>query len=109
MRLTQETIRQIITAHNEGCTHSAIARTHSIDVSTVRYHVEKVEATYGTTNVYSLVPPVRRACEHPSLKCLICGRAQDYIHRRELDTIRELKQKLERANKLLEAHGYSVE
>ncbi len=109
MRLSPDKIREIIIAHNSGQPHSAIAKEHRIDSSTVRYHVEKVEATYGTTNVYSLIPVKRKVCNHPSLKCLVCGMAQDHMHRRELDEICQLQTKLQRANELLARFGYEVE
>ena len=109
MRLSQHQIREILIAHNQGLPHSTIARTHNIDTSTVRYHVEKTETLYGTTNIYAVVAPKRRACNHPSLKCLVCGMAQDHIHRRELEQINQLEAKLERANEILARFGYSVE
>lgn len=109
MRLSPEKIREIIIAHNSGLPHSTIAKQHCIDPSTVRYHVEKVEANYGTTNVYSLIPVAKKACNHPSLKCLVCGMAQDHIHRREIDEINQLQTKLQRANEILARFGYEVE
>jgi hypothetical protein len=92
MRLSQETILQMIAALNEGETRSVIAERFSVDAATVRYHEERFVTTYGSTRaVYSLIKPPPRPCEHPSLKCLICGKAQDHIHRRELEYIKQLR------------------
>lgn len=109
-RLTAQTIQQILVEHSQGEAKSVIARRHEVDVSTVKYHVEKFENHYGSTSaVYSLIPPTPRACQHPSLKCLVCGKAQDHIHRREREEIAQLTQRLDRANTILERHGYDVE
>lgn len=95
MRLSKETIREILTAYSQGQTKSAIATTHQVDVSTVRYHIDAFERTYGSTGaVYALVRPIQRECNHPSLKCLVCGQAQDSIRRREAEEIERLTVKL---------------
>lgn len=106
MRLDREQIRALIQAHNRGVAHGEIAATLSVDVSTVRYHVEKTERLYGTTiGVYAVVQP-KKACEHPSMKCLVCGKAQDAIHRREIECIHRLTSALEQANERLTRYGY---
>jgi catalase len=107
MRLTPDIIHQILIAHNKGESRSVIAHKFSVDAATVTYHIEKFENTYGSTEaVYALIRPVQRACTHPSMKCLICGQAQDHIHRRELQTIRNLTTALAAANLKLEEMGF---
>lgn len=110
MRLSKETIREILIANSQGEAKSAIAARYNVDVSTVRYHVENFERTYGASaNVYAIVRPIQRACSHPSLKCLICGMAHDNIHRRELEKIESLTIKLKGATELLRRYGHEVE
>ena len=110
MRLSREQIIEMLFAHNKGATKSSIAAEHSVDPSTVRYHIETFENTYGSTAaVYSLIKPVQRACEHPSLKCLICDQAQNNIHRRELETIKHQKQLIEKQRTTLASFGYVMD
>lgn len=103
-RLSQEKIFEIIIAHDKGMSRSANAKKHECDPSTVKYHVEKFEGTYGTTTaVYALVQPKQeRQCQHPSLKCSLCGVSQDNIRRRELEEINRLRS-------LLISHGIEVD
>lgn len=106
MRLDGEQIRQIILAHNRGVAHSQIANDLEVDVSTIRYHVEKTERMYGTTiGVYAVVKP-KKICQHPSLQCLVCKAAQDNIRRREFEHIERLSLALQKANQILEREGY---
>lgn len=107
MRLTTDTIHQILKAVSDGEARSAIAERFSVDPATVRYHVEQFENVYGSTSaVYSIIRPVQRACTHPSMKCLICGKAHDAIHRRELEEIRHLKRAFAEASSTLVQLGY---
>ena len=109
-RLSPETIREILVAHNNKVPTSRIAAENNIDASTVRYHIEAFESVYGSSSaVYALVKPVQRVCEHPSLKCLICGVAHDNIHRHELEEITRLNIKLDQARDLLTGYGYSLD
>lgn len=110
MRLSQEQVREMIVAAAQGVPRTKIAQQYSVDNSTVRYHIERFESKYGsTTAIYSLIPPKSKACTHPSLKCLLCGKAQDAIRRRELETIKELTIKLEQAQAILARYGYELE
>jgi catalase len=107
MRLSKDQIREILIAHSHGEEKAVIAARHKIDVSTVRYHVDAFENSYSTTErIYALVRPVQVACHHPSLKCLVCGQANDNLRRRELETIATLKEQLARANATLTHLGY---
>lgn len=106
MRLSQDTIREIITCHNRGDAPSKIASRLAIDASTVKFHIERVERTYGTTNVYSVAPPTAKVCIHPSLKCLLCGHTRDHIRRREREKIKHLEAALEAANSIIVQNGY---
>ena len=91
-RLDRETVFEILVAHNRGEDRSVIAKRHNIDVGTVDYHVEKHERVYGSTSVvYALIKPVQSICQHPSTKCTICGKAQDFITRREREEITRLR------------------
>lgn len=109
MRLSREDIYQIIVAHNQGEKRSVIAERFSVDNATVTYHIEQFERKYGSTRaVYSLVQPPKKVCCHPSLKCLVCGRAQDNIRREELDKINHLTRALAVANNRLETLGYEA-
>lgn len=108
-RLSPDTIRDILTKHSQGQAVTKIAREYSVDSSTVRYHVEKFERVYGSTdNVYMLIKSVQKVCQHHSLKCLVCGKAQDSIHRQELTEIHQLKTKLKQANTILAREGYEI-
>lgn len=110
MRLSQETIYQIIKAVDQGIPERQVAADFQVDSSTVKYHVERFEQNYGFTGaVYALIKPKKRPCEHPSLQCLICGTGIDELRRRERDEIALLKQKLDKAMATLERHGYSIE
>ncbi len=110
MRLSKETIREILIANSQGEAKSAIAARYGVDVSTVRYHVENFERTYGASaNVYAVIRPIQRACSHPSLKCLVCGMAHDNIHRREVETINALTTKLNEAREILRRYGHEIE
>lgn len=109
MRLSKNKIYQIVMAADQGRGPSQIAKEFSVDSSTVRYHVELFENTYGSTSaVYSLIPKPK-ACNHPSSKCLVCGQAWDQVHRRELEEIMQLKHKLQRAEGLLSRFGYTLD
>lgn len=109
-RLLPETIKEMLVKHSQGMAISKIAKEYLVDTSTVRYHVEKFERVYGTTsNVYCVVQQVQRMCHHPSMKCLVCGVAQDAIHRRELEEIIHLKTQLEEAKAILERYGHVIE
>jgi len=110
MRLPPEKIQQILIAANNGDTRSAIATRLKVDISTVSYQIEQGELAYGTTRnaIYALVKPAPKVCTHPSLKCLICGKAQDHIHRRESEHIRHLTTALTVANQRLLSLGYEA-
>lgn len=106
-RLPDDVINKMIIAHNEGMPRAEIARTFKVDPSTVSYHLERIERLYGTTTVvYSLVKPEPKPCEHPSLRCLVCGMTSDHIHRRDLETIHHLQAALEQANRIIITHGH---
>jgi hypothetical protein len=110
MRLRPEQIRDILYARSQGEARSAVAARFGVDPSTVRYHEESFERTYGVSaTIYTLVKPVQRVCTHPSLKCLVCGQAQDHIHRRELEEIQHLKADLAAVYRKLNDLGYLVE
>ena len=109
-RLSPETIREILVAHSNHVPTARIAEANNVDPSTVRYHVEAFENVYGSSAaVYALVRPVQRVCAHPSLKCLVCGVAQDNIHRHELEEITRLKIRLDQARDLLAGYGFDLE
>jgi hypothetical protein len=102
MRLSQATIREIIVAHNNKEATTIIAARFNVSEETVESHITRFVQTYGTTQaVYSLIPLAPKPCQHPSLKCLLCGHARDHIRRRERETITELTQRLEKANAIL--------
>lgn len=109
--LKADEIREIIAAHQQGTPKSEIARQFNIDNTTVRYHVNRFERNFSfNTNVFAVIPVVeRKPCQHPSLKCLVCGVAQDILRRRELDIIRELQTKLDKANAILRRHDLLME
>lgn len=110
MRLSKEQIREILIANSQGEAKSAIAQRLHVDVSTVRYHVEIFERTYGASaNVYAIIRPIQKTCNHPSLKCLVCGMAHDNLHRRETETICRLSSELDRAKRLLSKNGITME
>lgn len=109
-RLSREQIQEILVKHSQGVKQSQIAREEDVDPSTVRYHIEIFEQTYGSTAaVYSLIKPVQRACQHPSMKCLVCGKAQDHIHRHELEEIERLRIKLDQARTILAEYNRTLE
>lgn len=109
-RLLPETIKEILKKHSKGIAISKIAKEYSVDTSSIRYHVEKFERIYGTTDkIFIEVQKKQRVCDHPSTKCLICGIAQNAIHRRELAEIRNLKTKLEEAKAILARYGHEIE
>lgn len=110
MRLSKQQIGEILLAHHNGEAKSAIAAKYNVDVSTVRYHVEIFERTYGQPeNIYAIIRPIQRACPHPSLKCLVCGMAHDNLHRRETETICKLSSEVDRLKMTLRRHGHEVE
>jgi len=98
MRLSKDSIREIIVAFKEGESQAAIARRHQIDDSTVRYHVDKFETSYlHGSGVYSLIKAdVQHECIHPSTVCSVCGKRHDTLMREERLKIRELEQRLAR-------------
>lgn len=102
-RLTKQEIEDLIKAHLNNIPNGQIAIQFTIDASTVRYHIARFKrGKWVSGEDYPL--PSKTACIHPSLKCLVCGIAQNQIRRRELDTIRQLQAKLARANAILVAH-----
>lgn len=109
--LSQVEIRDIVTSFYNGETKLAIAERLNIDHSTVHYHIRKHTGSYPEQhNVYSVIKVnLRPVCSHPSLKCFLCGLAQDELRRRERQTIQELTEKLNRATALLERNGLCVE
>ena len=108
-RLLPATIKEMLVKHSEGIPVSQIAREYSVDSSTVRYHVERFEKVYGSTeNVYCLVKQVQKVCHHPSMKCLVCGVAHNAIHRRELEEITHLQTQLEQAKAILARYGHEL-
>jgi DNA-binding transcriptional ArsR family regulator len=110
MRLSKETILEILTASADGETPGTIAKRFGVDPSTVRHHIEVFENTYGSVDhVYTVIRSVQRICTHPSLKCLVCGQAHDHIHRRELEDIALLTTKLDIAREVLKRYGYELE
>ena len=95
-RLSKYQIREILIKNHQGVPRSQIAAQFNCDQSTVRYHIEQFERTYGSSAaVYSVIRPVQQICSHPSMKCSLCGKAQDAIRRREMDEITRLRAKLE--------------
>lgn len=108
--LKPDEIREMIALHQEGVPRAEIAKQYTIDPTTVRYHVDRFERGFTRSSVYTIIStPIRRECNHPSLKCLVCGMAQDHIHRRELETIRDLKTELTRLRAILEKHDLLTE
>jgi hypothetical protein len=109
-QLSSETIRDIIAQHQLGTNDLEIASTFQVDKATVRYHIERFESTYGRTNVYEVIVIRQpKPCQHPSLKCLLCGTAQDHIRRRELEIIKDLTSRLTKAEDILRRHDLLVE
>ena len=99
MRLDRATIYHIIEARHNGMTRRAVAARFTVDQSTVRYHEEQFVDKYGSlAAIVSMIAAAPKPCIHPSLKCLVCGRAQDHIHRAELHEIRQLRRALGAAN-----------
>ena len=87
--LTKDEIRGVIDARLNNTPTRQVAQHFNIDVSTVLYHVGRHKrSAWGNGNVVSLQP---KACIHPSLKCLLCGVAQDELRRREREYIRDLE------------------
>lgn len=109
--LSQTEIRDIITSHQSGEPKLSIARRLAIDNSTVHYHIRKFEQSYPEQGgVYALIRSnLRMECQHPSYKCLVCGKAQDAIQGEERRLIRELTARLAVANERLKRAGYVVE
>ena len=108
-RLLPETIKEILVKHSQGVAIALLAKEYSVDTSSVRYHVEKFEKIYGSTDkIFLEVQKVQRVCHHPSTKCLVCGVAQNIIRRRELEEIRNLKTKLEEAKTILARYGHEL-
>lgn len=110
MRLSKTQIQEILIAHSQGEAKSAIAARFNVDVSTVRYHVEIFQRTYGAPeNIYAIIRPVQKACTHPSLKCLVCGLAHDNLHRRETEAICKLSSEVDRLKAILRRYGHHSE
>lgn len=108
MRLGRDKINQIIVAVHQGEMRSAISKRFDVDRATIDYHVEQFEERYGSTAaIYSIIPVQKKACCHPSLKCLVCGKAQDNLRREELEKITKLERALNAANTRLESYGHT--
>ncbi|MER0170343.1 MAG: hypothetical protein DU489_07015 [Nitrosomonas sp.] len=89
---------------------SNIAKDHSVDNATIRYHVKQFEQIYGSTEkVYLLIKSVQKTCNHPSSKCLVCGVATDTTHRQELEQISQLKTKLAEVKAILARYGHEID
>jgi IS30 family transposase len=108
--LKPDEIREMIALHQDGVPKAEIARQLSVDPKTVHCHVVRFERSFNRSSVYVVMgTPARRECNHPSLKCLVCGMAQDHMRRRELETIRDLKTELTRVKAILEKHDLLTE
>lgn len=110
MRLSKVQVREIIIAAEQGDDFLIIAKRFHCDPSTVEHHVTSFERLYGALSyIHRLVPEKPRPCQHPSLRCLVCGLTVDHIHRRELEEIGILKARLERYEAILRREGYDVD
>jgi hypothetical protein len=109
--LSREEIWDIIRSSQAGESKGSIARRHDVDHSTVIYHLDKYHRAYPEeSSVYAVIKvQARKTCTHPSAKCTLCGRMEDKIKREERRLIRELTERLARANKRLTAAGLAVE
>lgn len=109
--LSQLQIREIVVASAEGSTDADVAERFSVDRTTVAYHRKKFEQAYPEQpSVYGRIKrDLRRCCEHPSLKCSLCGRHRDELRRDEKRIIRELREQLEAAHRKLMKAGIEVE
>jgi hypothetical protein len=109
MRLSKVQIREIILAADQGEDFAAIATRFTCDPSTVEHHVTSFERLYGSLSyIHRLVPEKKRPCQHPSLRCLVCGLAADHIHRREIEEIAHLKAAIAKYEQILERDGYDI-
>jgi hypothetical protein len=108
--LSQSEVHDIIRSFNDGETKSQIALRYGIDHSTVIYHIRKHERLGSySSDVYAVVAVEPKPCIHPSMKCLVCGRAQDELRREERQLIRDLQNRLKIAQERLKTHGIPVE
>lgn len=110
-RLDRDTIDKIVLAYYEGKSQLAISKEFGIHHTTVAYHVKEYDKYhYDKTTVYAVIKSHhKRTCEHPSLKCFLCGMHLDNLRTEQRDTIFRLEQKLKQANERLEAAGLYVE
>jgi hypothetical protein len=109
-RLSKIQIREILIAADQGEDFGVIARRFGCDPGTVEHHVEAFERLYGALSyIHRLVPEKKRECQHPSLRCLVCGMTVDHIRRRELEEIAQLKARIARYEIILTREGYDVE
>lgn len=90
-QLEPERIQEILVLFfKEKKNPSEISLLMNVDRSTVYYHVKKC-------NKYALIQNSKKTehrCHHTALKCLLCGRAHDYIKREELEIIDTLKKRI---------------
>lgn len=96
MRLSKQSIQEIVISYKSGESQASLAKRFSIDHSTVRYHVDKYDESllYGS-GVYTLIRVnAQDACVHPSTVCSVCGKRHDTLHRDERLKIKELEQEL---------------
>lgn len=98
--LKKAEIAQIIALHIQQVPNRDIAIQIACDISTVRYHITRHENGHRPL----ITTPSPNVCTHPSLKCLLCGRALDYLRRQEREQIRHLTEKLAKANAILTQH-----
>lgn len=110
--LSKAEIREIARAYYADKEPKAsIAKRLTIDVTTVGYHLRKYEKSYPENpSIYSVVRiEHRKECTHPSVKCMLCGLAEDNIRTHEREQISTLTARLHRANERLQRHGFEVE
>lgn len=96
--LDKNEIKDIIVMHQQGVPKLQIAKKYKIDNSTVHYHVNKYMEVVGENedpSFYAVIKSsFRYECKHPSLKCTVCGKANDNIHSEQSVTIRTLREEL---------------
>lgn len=109
--LSQVEIRDIVSSFYNGEAKHSIAQRLQIDNSTVHYHIRKYERSFvEQSTVYAVVKSdFRKVCNHPSVKCSLCGKYHDTFRREEQQKICELETENERLRQQLERLTASME
>lgn len=110
-RLSEAEIRDIIMSNAKGESKLSIANRLGVDRGAVIFHIRKHEHAYDEDGtIYALFrAKMRETCNHPSLRCSVCGRMQDNVKREDMLEIARLKTVIEKQQLLLSQHGLVVE